>query len=216
MLTTALFQQIHDSIADGDWCTTDKALTLASIVIATRPKVVVEIGVWTGASLIPMALAAKSLGSWIDCMTQRSSRCKVVAIDPWDPAASVEGQIEVNAKWWGSAPHEWALGELVQKLERYELKEIVEIVRMRSDVAPPPANIGLLHVDGNHGDQAVADVMRFAPNVRGGGIVVLDDFNWDGGAVKRAGQTLEDIGFRALYEIDQKSFAHVYQRGGMR
>ncbi len=212
MLTPTLFQQIHDSIAEGDWCTTDKALTLASIVVATRPKVVVEIGVWTGASLIPMALAARSLGEWVDCTTQRASRCKVVAIDPWDPAASMEGQIEVNAKWWGTAPHEWAYGEFCQKLERYELQDVVEIVRMRSDVAPPPANIGLFHCDGNHSDQAVDDVVRFAPNVRAGGVVVLDDFNWDGGAVRRAGQALEGMGFRALYEIDQKSFARVYQR----
>lgn len=213
-----LFDRVKASLATGgDWCTTEKAVTLAALVVSLRPKVVVEIGVWGGSSLVPMALAAKELGTWTDPISQRASSCKVIAIDPWDPVASIEGQDPVNAAWWGEKQrHVWAYETFLQRLKMFELEDVVEIRRERSDVSVSPSGIGLLHVDGNHGEQAVADVLRFSPNVRAGGIVILDDYHWSSGSVARAGEMLEATGFKPLYEIDVVSYGRVYQRVGMR
>lgn len=212
-----LFELVAASLKDGgDWCTEQKALTLASMIVALRPKVVVEIGVWSGSSLIPMALAAKALGDWMDPMSRKPVSCRVVAIDPWDPVASAQNQLPINAEWWGKAPHEWAYTTFLERLEKFEVGGVVEVIRAKSDDALPPAGVGLLHCDGNHGEQAIADVHRFAPNVRVGGMVVLDDFYWEGGAVQRAGSELEGMGFRKLYEIDTVSYPMVFQRVGTR
>ena len=44
------------------WCTRHKASVMMDLIFWTKPKVVVEIGVWGGKSLIPMAFAVKALG----------------------------------------------------------------------------------------------------------------------------------------------------------
>lgn len=214
-----LFEKIRESLRDGgtEWCTEQKAVALASLVIALRPKFVCEIGVWCGASLIPLALAAKSLGRWTDPTSGLISSCKVIAIDPWDAAASAADQLPINAEWWGKAPHEWAYQTFLERLKRFNVEwPVVEVVRKTSDDADPPAGLGILHIDGNHGEQAITDVVNYAPNVRAGGVVILDDFHWEGDAVKRAGEQLEAMGFRALYELDTVSYGRVFQRVGMR
>lgn len=211
-----LFQNVRDSLVGHDWCTEEKAMTLAAMVLTLRPRKVVEIGVWTGASLVPMALAAKSLGSWTDPATHRPTHCTVIGIDPWDPVASAENQLPINAKWWSEAPHGWAHEQTVERVLRFGVHEHVELQRMTSDAFTPPPNIGLLHIDGNHGVQAIRDVHRYGLNVSPGGIVILDDFHWEGGAVEEAGAQLEGMGFRPMYDIDTVSFGRVFQRQGIR
>jgi len=73
--------------------------------------------------------------------------------------------------------------------------------RLPSRHVEPPPGIGLLHIDGAHDNVAIQDVVRFAPQVVIGGLVVLDDLNWSGGAVTRAAIRLEQLGFRFLYPI---------------
>src|SRR5271155_2865720 len=42
------------------WCSDLKATTLVDLVLKVRPQVIVEIGVWGGKSLVPMACALKA------------------------------------------------------------------------------------------------------------------------------------------------------------
>jgi predicted O-methyltransferase YrrM len=92
----AIRREVEDAAPEGgDWCSADKAVQLAALVIEHRPQVVVELGVWMGGSAIPMANA---LG-------------KLLAIDAWSTEASVAGQEGVNATWWqevGDEGHERA------------------------------------------------------------------------------------------------------------
>lgn len=173
----------------GAWCDLTKATTLASIVLGLRPEVVVEIGVWMGGSLVPMLLAMRHVG-----------KGTAIAIDPWSPDASVEGQGAEDATWWGQTDHEAAYRRFLARLEVHDLTALCQVVRLPSEqVLPPPCQ--LLHLDGNHGPQAVRDVERFAPLVDVGGILVLDDVAWTGGHVIHARERAEAHGFRALYEL---------------
>jgi hypothetical protein len=167
-------------------------------------------------SLIPLALAAKEIGTWTDPVTKRSSSCTVHAVDPWDPVASTEGQLPINAKWWGKAPHEWAFNTFSARLVEFKVEHMVEVHRMRSSEFVPPAGIGLWHCDSNHGPGVVDDAKRYGPNVKLGGIAILDDFFWEGGHVQAAGEILEEMGFRPMYDIDTVSFGRVFQRVVMR
>lgn len=174
------------------WCSPQKAAALASAVLAFRPELIVEIGVFGGSSLIPLALAAKEIG-----------RCKVMAIDPWLAVASVEGQVnQADRDYWSNQQnHEMVYKDFLQKVSDLGLTEIVDIRRARSDDVEPPTNIGLLHLDGNHSDQAVKDVERFFPKCLVGSLAFVDDESWSGGGVARAIAKAKAMGFREMYKL---------------
>ena len=185
-----LLDEITRVLPDGGpWCTIEKAETLACLVVALRPKIVVEIGVWSGGSLVPMLLAMK-----------RNKIGVGVAIDPWSPAASATGQNATNATWWGGVDHEAAYRTFQQRLASLGLAEICTVRRAKSDDVEPPV-ADLLHIDGNHGEQALRDVERFAPWVSIGGILVLDDVDWEEGHVRKAYARARELGFEELYKL---------------
>lgn len=173
------------------WCSITKGQVLAAAVFALRPEVIVEIGVFGGKSLFPMALAAKAIG-----------RSTVWAIDPWEKAASIEGQSADNKYWWGTVDHEKIMLDFLRHVREHGLESTVKVCRAKSDNVEPPEGIGLLHIDGNHGEQALKDAQRFGPNVKVGGLCFCDDVNWIGGAVGRAVSALQQMGFTQLYSLD--------------
>jgi len=169
----------------SEWCPMDKAHTLAALVLALRPVLTIEVGVWQGASLVPMALAHRAIGFG-----------RVIAVDAWAATASIQGQISADdVRWWSSVDHEKAYQNFITVLADEGLSQFVEIVRARSDEYTPPDNINVLHLDGNHGEQAVRDVQRFIPKMASGGIACLDDYEWAGGGVRRACATMESLGW---------------------
>lgn len=206
-VTEMFLTQVSRAIVDNPWCPDIKGLTLASMVMAMRPKVVVEIGVWEGGSLIPMAIAAKAIGN-----------CRVYAIDPWSADASVQYQNDINAAWWADAPHEAAYQRFLERLKQFDVTDVVEVVRTRSDRFSMYMEIDIWHCDGNHSEEAINDVLRFAPCIRRGGIAIMDDIHWEtndpsgGGKVEKAVEILELMGFTELYELGTGA---VFQRTGL-
>lgn len=173
------------------WATVNKALTLASIVIAFRPKIIVEIGVFGGRSLLPMALACKEI-----------NHGTVIGIDPYDRAASIESETKDNAEWWGRVDHEEVFRQFNKSVIHFGVDKFVTLLRKRSDdVDPGQWTIDLFHCDGSHTDQAVMDVVRYSPRVPVGGIVVMDDCSWTSGGVERAVNSLLATGFTELYRF---------------
>lgn len=176
----------------SSWTTVEKAQVMACLTLGLRPTTCVEIGVWSGASAVPVALALREIGfGTLHC------------IDPWSAAASVEGQVNPADKdWWAKQqPHEWAFNTFNTTIDKYGLSNCVKVHRVKSDDIAPMTDIGILHVDANHGETATRDVARFAPNVILGGFVILDDLDWAGGAVRRAEADLLKMGFRMLYRL---------------
>lgn len=187
----------------GDWCLVPRAQTLASIVLALRPAICVEIGVWMGGSAIPMLLALRHIDRVRNKETDPPTG-KMIAIDPWSVAASIVGQNEVNATWWGNVDHEAAYQAFCTRLRKHELEALCEIVRQPSDEVEPPPSIDLLSVDGNHAAQAIRDVERFGSRVRLGGILALDDLDWDAAReahVHQAHARAIELGFVELYRL---------------
>ena len=173
------------------WCSPEKANDLALAVLKTRASFVVEIGVWGGRSCIPMAMA---------CAEQQHG--VVWAIDPWSPAASVEGYDEVNAQWWGSQDHEAVYRGFLGIVKSNGLDQYIKVIRAKSDLVKPPEVVDLLHLDGQHSDQTTRDVMRYATKVRPGGYVFCDDIKWTGGGVERGVEKLLSLGFVKLFDRD--------------
>lgn len=185
----------------GDWCSLHKAQTLAALVLGLRPRTCVEVGVWTGGSLIPVLLALRALGRVEQevhgCVVKR----RALAIDAWSAEASCVDQSSADQVWWGRVDHEAALQTFLTRLSDLELSYLCDVVRASSDRAPVPARIDLLHLDGNHGAQAVRDVERFGSAVAVGGVLVLDDLDWSGGHVAWARDRALELGFESRYPL---------------
>ncbi len=151
------------------WCSKEKAGILFDLVSKTRPKTVVEIGVWGGKSLIPMALALKT-----------NKHGKIYGIDPWSPFASIEEiKEEINKNYWLSVNHEWILLGLIDVIHQIHLGGQIELIRSTSIDAPLITDIDILHVDGNHSNKtSMEDVNKWVPYVKNGGWIIFDDMTW--------------------------------------
>jgi len=189
---TELFRRIERITPQlSEWCPMDKAHTLATLVLALRPKLTVEIGVWQGASLLPLALAHQAVGYG-----------RVIAVDPWAAVASVQGQVNADdVRWWSEVDHDKAYQTFMTALAEEGVSQLVEVVRVTSDEFAVPEGIGLAHIDGNHGDQAVKDAQRFAPKMAQGGVIVMDDYGWAGGGVRKACAALECAGWSEYAQL---------------
>lgn len=181
------------------WAPLEKMTALYDLVMATKPKLVVEIGTWGGKSLIPQLLALKENGSGM-----------AICIDPWDPKASAVGQVDPeNERWWSVQPHEMVYQSFLYHIKKLDLERFVEIHRECSIDMEPPQNVDILHLDGNHGPEAVEDAKRYAPNVKLGGFCILDDLDWVGGYVRLAEKFILSIGFTRTKALGTGA---VYQR----
>ena len=162
------------------WCSDDKAEALMSFIWFMKPTTIVEIGVFGGKSLVPMAFALKSLG-----------RGTVYGIDPWSSEASMEGMEGVNKDWWGSIDHEAILTDLQGHIKKHNLRRYVKLIQATSEAATPIDQIDILHIDGNHSEEtSMIDVIKWVPLVRDGGMIIFDDLTW--GTTTKATEWLDE------------------------
>ena len=190
--------EIHPKM-DG-WATLEKAQTLASIVLAFRPKVSVEIGVYAGKSLIPIALAHKEVSGI------------VYGIDPWSVEAAQEGYDKENADWWGRKDNlDRVRMETFGWIESLNLGSHCKIIRKKSDDVTP-FDCDLAHIDGQHSSVCIRDVTRFVLPMKVGSIVVMDDIGWTNNGVAHVSQAvdlMEKNGWVKLYNLETGA---VFQR----
>ncbi len=189
-MNTDLFQQVLEANGRIDgWCEPSKSLTLASIIVATRPNVSIEIGLWKGKSFSAMALAHKAINNGI-----------CIGVDAWSKEVAVREQTSNDdRKWWADVDFESVRMDFLKNMQDLDVEKFIRIERRESRLFNPPAAIGLLSVDGSHSDTAMNDMMRFGSRVVTGGFVVTDDTNWTGGGVARGEQRLLEMGFRKLF-----------------
>lgn len=151
------------------WCSKEKASVLIDLILAVKPSVVVEIGVFGGKSLVPMALALRHTGQGV-----------VYGVDPWMAEKSADGLEGKDLEWWSSLDHDFILHSLLQEIARQGLHKEVHLIRTTSEDCPPIPNIDILHIDGNHSEKAsVLDVNKWVPLVKDGGLIIFDDLDWD-------------------------------------
>lgn len=190
-----LFAKIATSTPTLDgWTSVEKALTLASLVLQTKPSLIYEVGVFSGRSLLPMAYACQVL-----------NRGKVVGIDPYDAQVSARNEFPDTAAWWASVDHVAIMNKFLALVKMNNLESYVELIRKSSDHVEPAEGIGIFHCDGSHTEQAVRDAERFCPKVIIGGYVIFDDLNWTNGGVLRAVDTAEEIGFEEVFRLVKDS-----------
>jgi predicted O-methyltransferase YrrM len=191
-----IFDEIETMLKEvgHGWTTPNKGRILAASVIALRPKISAEIGCWAGKGLLSLALAHKYIGSGM-----------VYGIDPYSAADSAEGQVNPeDKKWWSDVDHEMIYKLAKENILKYGCQNVCQLIRKKSSEYQPPNEIGLLIIDGNHGEESIGDFERYCPKVMVGGLLFADDLGWSGGAVSKALDVAGFLGFDELYRIENK------------
>lgn len=179
---------------DG-WCTEAKSLWLHRIVTQEKPDTVVEVGIFGGRSLVPMALALKANGTG-----------RAYGIEAWSPAVATQFVTnEANDGWWQKVDYHGIKRKFIEFILRHDLLDVIKIVE--ADAARAHLlfdRIDLLHIDGGHSlFGAAADVVHYAPRVRPGGIILFDDVSWE--TTKPAVTALGNIADRIDEIMDEES-----------
>ena len=155
------------------WCSSEKALHFIDLVLELRPSLCVEIGVFSGASLYPVAAALQLLNAGT-----------VIAIDPWDKIECIRhlnpDRDKTDLKWWAHQNMDHVYFGFLNVLRQFELEKTCVIFRSTSKKAAPAiGQIDILHIDGNHYEKtALEDVALYLPKVRSGGYIWMNDATW--------------------------------------
>ena len=152
------------------WCSNAKSYMLYSLVRETKPTMAVEIGIYGGRSIVPIALALRD-----------NKAGEVTGIETWSAAASTKYRTNISNDFsWSVADY----GEVKRSFLRYVLDHgldnVIRIVEASSDRAHLLLDtIDFIHVDGGHSSFGAAqDIVTYVPKVRQGGIIVFDDIDW--------------------------------------
>lgn len=179
---------------DG-WCSYNKALHLAQIIIDHRPEVIVEVGVFGGRSAIAMAMAC-----------QHAYTGKVHAIDPWTKAAALEGGTNPeNDAWWAALDIDKIYRTFMSNVRTLGVEDWIEVQRMHDVDALPmfqDGSINLWHLDSNHSEAvSVRSVRDWVPKLANGGFAIFDDVGWP--TQQRALELMRtEFGLTDLGEVD--------------
>ena len=159
------------------WCSKEKAHKMMLLIIATKPNVCAEIGVFGGRSSYPTLRA-------LEHNKRTEGKSGVLhAIDPWSNAEAVRNfnPTEAHANWWRSVP----LGKIHEQfnvsLQTSGLTSYCVIHKQTSSEAfqQLPKAIDILHIDGNHSQESsTSDVETYLPKVKEGGYVWFNDIHW--------------------------------------
>jgi hypothetical protein len=159
----------------GGGASAAKVLAISDLMIRFDVCDAVEIGVYRGRFLLPIAETLRFRGAG-----------RVIGIDPWSVAEAVQrDDHEVGPAvndFVREHPWEDTYKSLLTRIDKHDLAGHVELMRTTSrDAAEriPDRSVGLVHVDGNHDPDAVRlDVRLYEPKLRPGGLLVLDDTLW--------------------------------------
>lgn len=175
------------------WCSYEKGQRLAILAIDMNAQVIVEVGVFGGRSLIPMALGCQFKGSGV-----------VMGIDPWAKDAALEGKNDnLNNDWWGNVVDlELIFSSFVKYVDKYALRDHCKYLRMKSNEAVDQfadKSIDIFHQDSNHSEEvSCAEVEKWISKMKTKSAWICDDTEWP--TIQKSLRLIESYGFK----IDQQ------------
>lgn len=166
----SLKKRITRELKDS-WCTEEKINLLMDFIALTEPKTCVEIGAFTGSSVLPVATVLKFLGK--GC---------VFAIDAWSNKAAIQGlpKNEENTVWWSQVDMDWVHDQFKDMVKKWGLEGFCIEIHAPSEKAANriPDDIDFLHLDGNFSEEGSSlDVSLYLPKVKIGGYILLSNFH---------------------------------------
>jgi hypothetical protein len=152
----------------NSWCSQEKANLLMDLVAITKPKVCVEIGAFTGSSVLPVAATLKYLGQG-----------KIFAIDAWSNADAILhlDEDDTNRSWWSAVDMDQAQNTCMQMIKSWSLNSYCTVIKNPSEKAVQQVDtIDFLHFDGDFSEiGSLQDVKLYLPKVKSGGYILLSN-----------------------------------------
>jgi len=153
------------------WCTKEKAQHFIDLALEVKPTTYVEIGVFGGSSIFPVASTLKYLG-----------KGTLIAIDPWDKFEAIRyynpETEEAHLVWWGKINFDYIYSSYINMLRRYALEEYCTTLRMTSAeaISKIPDAIDILYIDGSPSEEvSTQDAALYLPKVRSQGYIWIND-----------------------------------------
>jgi predicted O-methyltransferase YrrM len=179
--TSAFLSSVIDSIPldFGGGSGLSKAHVFAALIEKYRLKSFVEIGVYRGRSLLPVAALFKRRGEGV-----------AIGVDPYTFTAAEQHDTDLFPEAAAQGVTDWnramdwdgLYAEVMTRIHAVGLEPHCRLVRATSTEAAnqfAPGSIDIVHIDGNHDRAAVRlDVETYLPKVRPGGFILLDDAWW--------------------------------------
>ena len=190
----SLYEQFDSEYGEWGWCSQLKSDAIIDCVMETcigvNNPVCVEIGVYGGKSLLPFGLALKNLDKGI-----------VYGIDPWSNQEAVVGYNHPShQQFWGNIDLKRMYDICVSGINQLHLEEFVFLLKTTSDNAKQIGDINVLHIDGQHTEQLLRDINKYATKVVRGGYCFVDDVEWSEHTLKSV-PLMEELGFGKVRDI---------------
>lgn len=175
------------------WCSIDKAKKLIEIVNQIKPSLCVELGVFGGRSLLPIAWASK----------QNNPASRIIGIDAWEVQACLDGEnSKANDDWWSNINHTDMMNYTRELMNQHNLN--VDLWKAKSyEVSAKFENdsIDVLHQDSNHSEEvSCREVELYWNKVKHDGIWIFDDTTWE--TTKKAQKLLVSKGYSEIYNYE--------------
>ncbi len=153
---------------EKSWCSQEKGTLLMELIVLEEPQTCVEIGVFEGASLLPIASSINFL-----------KRGLLFAIDAWSNAEAIKFMEanDPNRAWWSTVNFEVAYNNLQAMLKRWDFNSFCRVIRKPSNQAISEVNeIDFLHLDGSFTKEgSLNEVELYLPKVKKGGYILLSN-----------------------------------------
>ena len=189
-------EQIDYLLTRDGWCSEEKMKRLFALVLQTAEEfkgqsiLSVELGVFGGRSLLPMALAHQQLQSGY-----------AVGIDAWDNVVPLEGtNTQINNDWWAKVPIKDVYNGFIESARvlgtgdycRHLIGKTEDFINQFEE-----NSITLLHQDSSHNIETITrELQLYSPKMRTGGYWVVDDTDWE--EAKAGYASLPQFGFTLI------------------
>lgn len=180
------------------WCAVEKAMYMVDLVEKNNLDSYLELGVYCGRSLLPVALAMK-------CLHERPT---IIGVDAWNLKSTLQGVPDktdsLRDDWWSRIDHNGLYLYTINILRKYGLERDVQLYRTPSaDYVRfvDKDSLSMLHQDGNHSTEvSCQEVELYHDKVKVGGFWIFDDTNWE--STKPAQNKLESYGYSCVYDAN--------------
>lgn len=158
---------LEKAMALSGWCPHTKAIRLYDLVLEHKPKIIVEIGVYGGRSLVALAEAAQVTNS------------TVIGVDPYSVVEMQQHHLDGSEIEFTPPDLKAIMKEATDAILHYKDVALLEMTSAQAFESFPYREVDFLHLDGNHSSYAVLNDLnmwsrKLAPNA----IVIMDDINW--------------------------------------
>ncbi|HSW71949.1 MAG TPA: class I SAM-dependent methyltransferase [Chlamydiales bacterium] len=172
ILEDPIFQALKTDmkeVAKYKWGSVHKVDLLMDLIYLTKPEFCVEIGVFKGASAIPIATALRY-----------NMMGNLLAIDAWSNAVAIQNMAydDPYRRGWSTVDLEGSYQTFIQELRSRSLLTLCDVLCTSSENAIlfVEDSIDFLHLDGDQSEKgSLQDVELYLPKVRSGGFILISN-----------------------------------------